>query len=105
MPDYGNPGQGAGNEDLYSDSAPAEAPVEEAEENPAERDGSTAVLPKDFFQGKELTPGTVCSVKIERVHDSQVEVSYVPHEAEEAAEAPPAAAPPGADQEMAGLMA
>ena len=103
MPDYGNPGQGAGNEDLYSDSAPAEAPVEEAETE--SEGGSTAVLPKDFFQGKELTPGTVCSVKIERVHDSQVEVSYVPHEAEEEAEAPPAAAPPGAAQEMTGMMA
>lgn len=61
-------------------------------------DNKTALVPTDFFQGKDLTPGTTCSVKIERVLDGQVEVSYVPHAEEESMEGE------SGDQEMASYM-
>lgn len=46
-------------------------------------DTKTALLPIAFFQGKDLKPGGICSVKIESVRDDQCEVSYVPHQEEE----------------------
>lgn len=78
-------------EDLYSDGGGASAPdmeteVEETEtteteetESKADSAGTPGLLPKDFFHGKELKPGTVCEVKVERILDGQVEISYVPH--------------------------
>lgn len=78
-------------EDLYSDGGESSAPemeteVEETEvseteesESKADSAGTPGLLPKDFFHGKELKPGTVCEVKVERVMDGQVEISYVSH--------------------------
>lgn len=78
-------------EDLYSDGGSESAPdmeteVEETETTETEETESKAdsaetpgLLPKDFFHGKELKPGTVCEVKVERILDGQVEISYVPH--------------------------
>jgi hypothetical protein len=43
-------------------------------------EGNTSVLPKSFFEGKELEPGTQCKVEIVAVHGDDVEVKYVPHE-------------------------
>jgi len=40
----------------------------------------TALLPLDFFQNKELKPGTVCKIKISRILEGQAEVNYVPHD-------------------------
>jgi len=40
---------------------------------------STGLLPTEFFQGKELKPGTVCKVRITQVLNGQVQVAYVPH--------------------------
>lgn len=62
------------------------SPFEESDDtgmevdSPAESTSNTALIPTDFFGGKELEPGTECLVRIERVLDGQVEVSYVPHE-------------------------
>ena len=39
----------------------------------------TALLPKNFFGGKELEPGRECKVKIQKVYDDEVMVEYVPH--------------------------
>jgi hypothetical protein len=65
-------------------------------------DEQTALLPTDFFQGKELTPGSICKVQISRVLDGQVEVTYVPHsEEEEVGEESPVE---GGDAEMAEYM-
>ena len=46
-------------------------------------EGETSLLPKSFFQGKDLTVGNECKVKIEHVYDDEVEVSYVPHSTDE----------------------
>lgn len=62
----------------------------------------TALVPSEFFGDKELTPGTECTVKIDRVLDGQVQVSYVEHEAEEASEF--GEEDETADSEMAGYM-
>lgn len=48
----------------------------------SESTARTALIPNEFFGGKPITPGTVCSVRIERALDGQVQVSYVEHGAE-----------------------
>lgn len=61
-------------------------------------DSRTALLPLDFFQGKDLKPGSVCKVKISRLLEGQAEVTYVPHnEAPSPGEEPEE---PEADEEM-----
>jgi len=80
-------------DDYMSEGMEGGAP---AEAEPTDKEGArTALLPIDFFQGKTLEPGSVCSVRIEEVLEDQVSVTYVPHEEEEAAEVAPemAAAP------------
>lgn len=63
-------------------------------------DTKTALLPLEFFQGKDLQPGSECRIKIERVLEGQAEVSYVPHDS-----APDVtASEPEGDEEMAGYM-
>lgn len=73
-----------------ADDAGEESGESPAQDNPAEEksESKTALLPIAFFQGKELKPGTTCSVKIESVHDDQCEVSYVAHDQEESKETP-----------------
>jgi hypothetical protein len=77
-------------DDLYSDggdTAVAEETESETttEETAAESDskssesGSPGLLPKGFFQGKDLKPGTICKIKVEKLTDGQALVSYVPH--------------------------
>jgi hypothetical protein len=66
-------------------------------------DQETAVLPKGFFQGKDLSPGTECKVKIERVMDNEVMVSYVPHDGDGEEDAAPAPSAP-MDNEPASAM-
>lgn len=63
---------------------------------------STGLLPNSFFQGKELKPGTVCKVRIEKVLDGQVQVSYVPHNESEPAPGEEHDEPD--DDEMSGYM-
>lgn len=89
-------------EDLYSDAAPVTAAPEEAEAAPADESAETALLPKTFFAGKDLAPGTECTVRVEQVMEDQVAVSYVPHEGGESA--PEAATMPMQDREMAEYM-
>ena len=78
--------------DLYDDAPmpgkPDAAPDEKKEH---QDDQATAVLPKSFFQGKDLKPGSQCMVEIQRVMDDEVQVSYVPHDDSEdkSNEAPP----------------
>lgn len=66
--------------DYYSDGSDS-ADMEVAEtDKPTENDNgaATALLPKNFFPGdKPLEPGNVCKVKIARVLDDQVEITYV----------------------------
>lgn len=79
-------------EDLYSDAPAGEATPAAPEEA---IEAKTALLPLDFFQGKPLEPGSTCTLKVERVSDDQVEVSYVSESgdseeiSEEVAEVPP----------------
>jgi len=39
----------------------------------------TDLLPKSFFAGKSLEPGSKCEVEIVHVYDDEVAVKYVPH--------------------------
>ena len=74
-------------DDDYMSDTPetAEQPVQEKTE--PKNDERTALLPLSFFEGKEVTPGTVCKVRVERVHEDQAEVTYLPHSEEEGSEA------------------
>lgn len=67
--------------DLYDDSPESAA---EGEPQSESGDSSTSILPKQFFQGKDLQPGGRCEVEIKRVHDDSVEVAYVPESSTEA---------------------
>lgn len=92
MPDdyYGGAGGAGASATEASDATPPETSDNAAPEEGAEdKEGmgeDTALLPKTFFGDKPLEPGTECKVKIEHVYDDEVEVSYVPHDQEEAAE-------------------
>jgi hypothetical protein len=46
----------------------------------------TAVINKDFFGSKELKVGNTCEVRIDRIMDKEVAVSYVPHDENEGKE-------------------
>jgi len=87
---------------LYGDDTEAPPPAPPADQAPDEAtrtqdDAQTAVLPKDFFQGKDLKPGGECKVRIEQVMDDEVAVTYVPHSAEDEGAAEEAAAPEAGD--------
>jgi hypothetical protein len=92
--------------EMYSSPAPTEPAPDDADDmgmqvdNPT-GDTPTALLPIAFFEGKELEPGSTCTVKISRVLDDQVEVTYVPHTEPEVGEE---AVSTPADAEMAGYM-
>lgn len=67
--------------DLYDDR-PQDSPKPDAaadEKREHQDDQQTGMLPKTFFGGKDLTPGTRCEVEIEQVMDDEVHVRYVPH--------------------------
>ncbi len=60
--------------DMYEDGPDNPAPEKSKSEDKA---SETALLPKSFFPSdKPLEVGNTCTVKIERVMDDQVSVSY-----------------------------
>ncbi len=69
--------------DDYMNEGTSEEPTPPESDKDGER---TALLPIDFFQGKTLEPGSTCSVRIDKVFEDQVSVTYVPHREEEAEE-------------------
>lgn len=69
--------------DLYSDGQ-SEAPAETKDDSGS----NDSLLPKEFFQGKELEVGSRCEVEITRVLSDQVLVKYVPHTEDESGVAP-----------------
>lgn len=89
-------------------SAPPRSPAEDDAgmviDTPSseEKASRTALIPNEFFGDKELTPGTECTVRIERVLDGQVQVSYVEHGEEEGADLGEEV--PTGDEEMTGYM-
>lgn len=57
-----------------------EAPESPQEESKEQESGEeTALLPKAFFAGKSIDPGTKCEIEIVHGYDDEVEVKYVPH--------------------------
>ena len=104
MPAYGNPGASGG--DNYDDAAanePSEKTAggesEETEESPR------GLLPKSILMGKEFKPGDEIVLKIDAIHDDEVEVSYAPEKSEAHSESEeyPMEKPAG-DSEMASMM-
>jgi hypothetical protein len=52
-------------------------------EEPAKKEAAddTDLLPRAFFAGKSLEPGSKCEVEIVHVYDDEVAVKYVAHKA------------------------
>lgn len=70
-------------ESYYPDdeSTPAQPAANGADMGEGEEsERETSILPLSFFQGKEVTPGKVCRIKVEHIYGDEVEVSYLPHE-------------------------
>lgn len=65
-------------DDLYDDE-PDSNPMPSKEKS-AETESENALLPKSFFQGKDLEPGKHCKVEVVRVFDDEVEVRYIRHD-------------------------
>lgn len=61
--------------DMYDDDMGESSAPTKKDESPSE----TALLPKSFFQGKDLEIGKTCKVRVERLLEDDVEVSYVRH--------------------------
>lgn len=84
----------------YYDDSPAPNTPPSNPESPESEDSNIALLPKSFFPPeKDLTPGSVCRVRVEEVQEDQVLVSYQHDESQEPEAAP--ALPP--DEQMSGL--
>jgi len=93
-------------DDNYSDAAPqgGEQPANEGEGDESEY--PRAVLPKSIMMGKDFKPGDEIVLKIDAIHDDEIEVSYAPAKESEQPKEPedaPAEAPQG-DAEMASMM-
>lgn len=97
------------NPSLYDDApeGPQTAPGGERgapPKKPQDAKSATALVPKEFFEGKELKPGDRCEVEIAAIHDEEVSLKYVGHDQEEEREEPdsenapepPPGGPPGA---------
>lgn len=93
--------------DYYIDAPETAPPPKPAPDEAAESRGAgkTAVLPKEFFGGAPPEPGTIFSLKVLRVHDTQVEVEDAGAEEEEnpEEELPPAPGPGGGAGAMTGM--
>lgn len=70
MPDSMYDGEG-------DEPEPVDNPKEESTED--ESGDETALLPKSFFGGKPIEPGTKCQIEIVHGYDDEVEVKYVSH--------------------------
>lgn len=68
---------------LYEDSSDSADPLDStdtgADKSEMSDEPQTALLPKNFFGGKDLEPGRECKVKIKKVYDDEVQVEYVAH--------------------------
>jgi hypothetical protein len=65
---------GAMEDEGAEDTAPSKPKADEG--------GETALLPKSFFEGKELKPGQQYYVEVVREYEDEVEVKY-PHDVKE----------------------
>lgn len=104
MPEYN---QGGGGEDMYSDAAAApESGAATAPQPKDEGEQPRGVLPKAILAGKDFKPGDEIVLKIDAIHDDEVEVSYAPEKpgggegGGEYGEQPAG----GGDAEMSGMM-
>ena len=99
MPDYSE-NTGEGDSD-YSDAAPPAAEPDGKEEQGEE--SPRGLLPKSILMGKDFKPGEEIVLKIEAIHDDEVEVSYATGKGSEGG-GESAPAPKSSDGEMASMM-
>lgn len=102
-----NPGGGGSDATLYED-APEESGEPkgpESEEQPEESGEPTATLPKSILAGKEFEPGDEVVLRIDKIMEDMIVVSYAPSKKGEGEGKPPlkVGAPQG-DSEMASML-
>lgn len=75
MPDYSAPS--GGGDDNFSD-APANEPSDKTAgaESEESSESPRGLLPKSILMGKDFKPGDEIVLKIDAIHDDEVEVSY-----------------------------
>lgn len=73
-------------------------------DNPTGEEGSTALIPTDFFQGRDLKPGSECKVRVRRLLKGQAEVEYVGDDDSEPDPGDESEPAEGEDEEMSGYM-
>lgn len=93
-------------DDPYADGAPAPAQESASAKEKEGDDYEAGVLPRSFFQGKDLEVGSRCEVEITKIAGDQVLVKYVPHEEEKEEQPEPGSPPdgPADDAEMSSMM-
>jgi hypothetical protein len=64
---------------MDDEASPFETPDDAPEKEHKEDEGATALLPKSFFEGKDIKPGEQYYVEIVRSYEDEVEVKY-PHQ-------------------------
>ena len=67
-------------DDMYSENPGASdtsTDTEPDENDPNEEGESTFLVSKDNLGGTDPQPGDICTFKVERVHDGEVEFSWV----------------------------
>jgi len=68
---------GSGGDDNYSDAAAPESTADESTKDKSDLDESPrGLLPKSILAGKDFKPGDEIVLKIDAIHDDEVEVSY-----------------------------
>lgn len=64
-----------------ADEAEEAPPTPEKPESKEQESGEeTALLPKSFFKGKDIEPGSKCEIEIVHGYSDEVEVKYVKHD-------------------------
>lgn len=94
--------------DYYADAAPPPEGAAPEAKSDTSSDSNVATIPKSVLGGKEFQPGQEVVLKVEKVMEDSVLVSYAseekPEEQEQPQEAPPAQAPGPGGGGMSSLM-
>lgn len=92
-------------EDNYSDTPDNEAAEPAPDNEAAENESPRGLLPKSILMGKDFKPGDEIVLKIDAIHDDEVEVSYATEKSDGGGteEAPATEKPAGASG-MASMM-
>lgn len=94
-----------GSDDNYSDGAASEPSDKTAgAESEESKDSPRGLLPKSILMGKDFKPGDEIVLKIDAIHDDEVEVSYATEKKKGGGTEEYPSEKPSGDSEMASMM-